>query len=982
MRKKTIILGSIALFLVFGFSTLSFAETDVTDKIQPEKSRMRYDRRAGTNYLDVSLTNISADVLLSPIKVIIDSISSPDVTVANADGTTAAGKPYFEYGGIAPGETTALKKWVFNNSLRRRFSYDVVIFDATPLAILITGKAIAGLPVVGTINIKDSSNPAKTSFSAINADGSYTLDIDETWTSPFLMWAEGWVNNNHLRLLSSFDLEEGESAININTTPATTAIIESAIGMDASEIDPVAADIPDPGTVDAIRETVEDTLANLFAVIGIPPGFNLFESPIEEVGSSTDQLFDAVDFSVDDDDNIVVADATDETQQVVIDPDEPAGSVPDDMVDSIEQTNDALTQIRQLLTDYYELFGAANPPDQTTLEAELLPDLASGYLNSGYNAADFIAALVLSGAPQDSNTTFIGCSIFRPMETQYYGNIPVEEMPDSHEEGVWALATVNINGKVMNYITSFVNIGNNEWKWYGNRRPIRRADRGRPRARRILFPAGAVTYHSGLHFWHNDVGNLAWNMGITNLAIFNPAFAPETIDGVDTNCVKLERRAGGLDTRFRLSNVPYYWNNDGLYQLSKEPGDRLIDLDNLNSQETIEFVVVGLDDAGNPVKTWLYTIPQVPHTVSELVANSNTYFAQIEQDVVSFQPFDSNVPDNPDAFPGNGGFFSWIFPNNPELFPSWTQLGWDDVNWNWNELQIDNPAWYAPGDFYAFTSGIYQPGINAILPRTAEFIVTMRGPNLMHYQANKRYDPWSEDFLSIENGELVFDMTHSYQPENISNLLTTQLRIRDREVTRFQADVKLEDGSFTDAQPDNSWDVNACTRLELVFQPEEYYLQGLSTEYIQVNIRIRLEKDFRRWVDGYIWEANDVNWDTKWSRNTSNPEFTGNFPSGELIETSQNAVYHTIAIEHDKVNGQMILEFDGQASAINLSAIPGFNGDDFRYARIRTRVQEINEPGDAGSITVRVDDVEVNGQIYDNFDNGFGINNWYINSYE
>ena len=72
---------------------------------------------------------------------------------------------------------------------------------------IITGKAVAGLPVVGTINIKDSSNPVKTSFSAINSDGSYTLDIDETWTSPFMMWAEGWVNNKHLRLLSCFDLE-------------------------------------------------------------------------------------------------------------------------------------------------------------------------------------------------------------------------------------------------------------------------------------------------------------------------------------------------------------------------------------------------------------------------------------------------------------------------------------------------------------------------------------------------------------------------------------------------------------------------------------------------------------------------------------------------------------------------------------------------------------------------------------------------------
>ena len=201
-------------------------------------------------------------------------------------------------------------------------------------------------------------------------------------------------------------------------------------------------------------------------------------------------------------------------------------------------------------------------------------------------------------------------------------------------------------------------------------------------------------------------------------------------------------------------------------------------------------------------------------------------------------------------------------------------------------------------------------------------------------------------------------------------------------MTRFQADVKVVDGSFTDAEPDNSWDVSTATRLELVFQPEDHYIQGLSTGYIQVTIRIRLEKDNRRWVDGYIWGANDDNWDTKWSIGADAPEFTGNFPVGELSETSQTAVYHTIAIDHDKVNGTMIVEFDGQASAINLSDIPGFNSDDFRYARIRTRVKEINESGDVGSINVRVDNVEVNGEIYDNFDNGFGISKWYINSSE
>ncbi len=966
---------------------VSYAETDVTEKIEIEESRLRYDRRAKTSSLNVAITNISADTMLSPVKVVITSISSPDVTIENAPGLTSDGKPYFEYDATAPGNTSDTQKWVFKNTLRKRFSYNLVIFDATPTTILVTGKAIAGLPVVGTINIKDSSDPANTTSSAINSDGSYSLTIDNDWAPPFMMWAEGWVNNQHLRLLSCFDLEEDETEININTTPATTSIVESAMGKDASEIDPATEDIPAPELVDAIREKVEDTLANLFAVVGIPPGFNLFETPIGEVGSPEDQLFDTIGVESDDQGNIVFTDL--EGEEFIIDPDGPPGTVPQEIIDNVVQTGDSLDQISLILSDFFNLFGDSNNlPDLTKLEAELAPDLATGFLHRGEGISDWIDRLNLNASQVAPNEVYIGSAIFRPMTTQHYGNIPVEEMPDNHDSGLWVLVTTNTNGKVMSFLTSFVDIGNNTWKWYGNRQTIRRTDRGRPYGRQLSFPAGAVTYHSGLGFWHNDVGNLALDMGITNLAIFNSAFAPETIDGIATNCVRLERREGGLDTRFRLSNVPHYWTNDTIYELSKEPGDRRIDLDNLKSQETIEFIVIGLDDLDNPIKTWLYTIPEAPKPVSEIMANTDNYFALIERDTVSFQTFDSNNPDNPDAFPGNDGVFSWIFPNNPELFPSWTQLGWDDVNWNWNNLQIDNPAWYSIGDFHDFTSGIYQPGANANLPRTAELTVTMRDTNQMHYQANKRYDPWSEDVLSFENGSLVMDLAHSYKSENLTDRLATRFRIRDKEVTRLEARIKVEDGFFIDAEPDNSRDVEAHTDIKLVYQAEEKYIQGIGEGYFEIAVRIALRKDGTRHIQCWL-ETYDNDWNTIWSTHPgyiesgeTESKFPGSFPLGSMAETSQNATYHTLAIELDKVNSKMVVEFDGQSSAIDLSEIPGFNADDFQSARIRTRVRNINEPGDEGSIKTLLDNVRVNGELYDDFDNGFGISKWYINSYE
>ena len=307
---KRIIFTLFAFIPVYFFQTSVLAATDVSDKVEVQTTRLSYDRLSLTSYFDAMLINISPDSLLSPLRIVIENISDPDVSVANADGLIDADKPYFEYPGLSPGESSLYKRWAFDNPLRKRFSYAFYVIDATPATISISGKAVSGLPVVGTINIRDSSSPSKTSFSSIDADGSYQLSIDETWQSPFLMYAEGWVSNTHVRLLSTFALYEGELAKTVNTTPATTAIVESAIGDTAAEIDPLTVEIPPFDIIEMIQAKVEETLAELFNVVGIPEDFNLFLDEIGETGSPTDQLFEVVDFSTDEAGNIVISDVT------------------------------------------------------------------------------------------------------------------------------------------------------------------------------------------------------------------------------------------------------------------------------------------------------------------------------------------------------------------------------------------------------------------------------------------------------------------------------------------------------------------------------------------------------------------------------------------------------------------------------------------------------------------------------------------------
>jgi hypothetical protein len=471
------------------------------------------------------------------------------------------------------------------------------------------------------------------------------------------------------------------------------------------------------------------------------------------------------------------------------------------------------------------------------------------------------------------------------------------------------------------------------------------------------------------------VGNLAWNMGIRSVAVFNPAFAPETINGVATNCVKLERRAGGIDTRFRLKDVPIWWRNDALYQLSKESGDHLIDLDVLKSQEPIEMVAFGLDDADAPVRTWLYVIPEPPQPVNELEASPEHFFADIDRVDISFQEYDENDPDNPDAFPGEGGYFSWTFPTNETLFPSWATLGWDDRNWNWNEFQIINPLWYEPGDFTSWSSDFFAPGPNATSPRNASFWIVMRDTNHRHYQARKIWDPWSEDFISAENDHLVFDVERTWSPDILNpswGSMNARTRIRGKYVTRFEAPVVVE-------RADVSGNAYVETEMRLDYQPPEDYSNG-DKNFIGVYARIRYQNG-TLFLDGFVWGSRNAD-----SSDTFTvPSSGGDYPFGQVLNLNQS---YTLAVEYIESSNQLMVEFDGgsgpRRSYFDMGSIDNFEFDpaNFGSAEIRTRVRSLQQEGDSGRMRVSINQTSVNGAPFDAFTGGFANNKWEILSYE
>jgi hypothetical protein len=106
---------------------------DINDLVTVHLSGISHDRRRRISRTLATVENISSEQISTPLYIVVLTISDAFVTVADADGTTADGKPFFNISDqvpgpeLDPGETTTRKTLVFNNPLMRRFSIDVEV---------------------------------------------------------------------------------------------------------------------------------------------------------------------------------------------------------------------------------------------------------------------------------------------------------------------------------------------------------------------------------------------------------------------------------------------------------------------------------------------------------------------------------------------------------------------------------------------------------------------------------------------------------------------------------------------------------------------------------------------------------------------------------------------------------------------------------------------------------------------------------------
>ena len=126
--------------VVFAFVSGAWAaETDVSTSVKVTLGRLNYDYAAQQSYVSANLQNLSSQVFVRPLRLIVTAVNPAGVTVAGADGYTADGKPYLDFGNavgdgqLSAAEVSAARTLRFANPNRLRFTFTTaVLADLLP----------------------------------------------------------------------------------------------------------------------------------------------------------------------------------------------------------------------------------------------------------------------------------------------------------------------------------------------------------------------------------------------------------------------------------------------------------------------------------------------------------------------------------------------------------------------------------------------------------------------------------------------------------------------------------------------------------------------------------------------------------------------------------------------------------------------------------------------------------------------------------
>lgn len=236
-----------------------------------------------------------------------------------------------------------------------------------PIASAFVGVAAAGLPLVGTVTVKDANGETRTA--AIGSNGSYSIDV-EGMTGPYIFRAMGLAGGRSYVIHSTATQADVGGVINV--TPLTDLVLSNLAGEIAQSYfdrcDTAATcDRSDALTASALQAEVAQLSERLLPVLqalGVEAGIDLLRTPFTPLASALDSALDVL--RVDYDEAGAVATITNiVTQQSISDDLAVTATAPEPedgalAAGDVASSGDDIGAIRTLLTQLSAQFGGGN----------------------------------------------------------------------------------------------------------------------------------------------------------------------------------------------------------------------------------------------------------------------------------------------------------------------------------------------------------------------------------------------------------------------------------------------------------------------------------------------------------------------------------------------------------------------------------------------------------------------------------------------
>lgn len=267
-------------------------------------------------------------------------------------------------------------------------------------AVTFSGTAASGLPLSGTVTVKDAKGATKT---VPLVDGNYLIDVSGM-TGPFVFRAEGVVGGQRTVIHSAATAADANGTINI--TPLTDLVVANIAGQ-------VAAQYFDGGEFAGLSATelkaesdaLKAKLLPVLLALGVDASIDLLRTAFTPLSSALDKALDVLRVSVDPATNVATITNIVTQQQITDDlavkAAQDAGATPMSGA-GMDTAADDITLIRKVLSDYVGKFanGLPAPGVLLTLMTDGTNPVTGTY---GFRSSDQSAQQFANEAAADTN---------------------------------------------------------------------------------------------------------------------------------------------------------------------------------------------------------------------------------------------------------------------------------------------------------------------------------------------------------------------------------------------------------------------------------------------------------------------------------------------------------------------------------------------------------------------------------------------------